>query len=153
MVDKVRLSVDQETQFLLQSITDGLHDRLRDLLSAQPDWAGEQHREIQEKLQAIVTRKPSWATALQAAMTGELERELGLIRGDVMTAQATLTEQLASVHAKLQRVEDMLIAQKQTDETNCAVLVEVSAVMQRHQTLLEYLSRPWWKRIFGGRPQ
>jgi len=152
MVDKVRLSVDQETQALLESVTEGL----RDLLSTQPDWAEKQHREVLRQIQSITTVKPSWTTSLQsdlqAAIRTDLDTALKLVR-DLNAIQGNVDDRLRAVAEALARIEELLVSQEQAKAAILATLGTVSDTLKRQQTLLEHLARPWWKRMLGGSPQ
>jgi hypothetical protein len=146
MVDKVRLSVDQETQALLQSVTDGL----RDALSAQPEWAVEQQSEILRKLQSIVSMKPPWATTLQtdiqSATHAEVEGVLDLVIRHVKTTQGSTDYQLRGAVESLSRIEAILGSQKQATENILGIDQETQRLLKDVADDLGGLlsARPGW---------
>lgn len=137
MVDKVRLSVDRETQEVLRGVTDGL----RSFLSEEPAWAQELPREVLEKLDSLMTAKLLWTEELRAAVTAVTRAGMGAVLqalGDLKTAVAELDRKVredketlggaeARLSSSLRRVEASLTAYKNALATAQEVLEKLEA--------------------------
>ena len=100
MVDKVRLSVDRETQEVLLAVTDGLTS----LLTEQPAWAGELRREVLERLDSVRTTKLSWTKDLRAAVIAATRAGMG----GMLEALADLKTSVADLDQKVQENRETL---------------------------------------------
>ncbi len=160
MVEKVRLSVDRETQEILRAVTDGLES----FLSEKPAWAGELQQDLLEKLASVVTARPSWTNDLQADVVtatrtgmqsvlevlGDLKKAVAELNRKVQENRSTLEGAEVRLSLSLRRIEASLTTHQNALATTQKVLEKIEAALARHEALLVRPNRPWWKRLFGG---
>lgn len=78
MIEKVRLSVDEETANLLRMVS----EELGGMYSAPPKWADEHRAEILAALREVLSEKPIWIKYMRAEIRRVLRSELRKLLSD-----------------------------------------------------------------------
>lgn len=135
MIEKVRLTVDSETERILDRVTSGLEERL----SGEPEWA----RQLERRIEALETLlvKPAWVVSLRRDIAEDrrpldeaassTQKGVGLL-SEIISDLQNSTRDLATDVAGLTRV----------------VLLQQDLLQQQQAALLA-VSRPWWKKLLG----
>lgn len=141
MTDAVRFSVDRATREVLEQFSDTL-DR-------EPNWVREfqtTFRKEQENAQDVAQKQSrqvldrlAEANTVQAMLTTQidsLQRDLTEARKQQAVTAADLSNRLGAVQTALTAITGTVDSQQEQIKTLVAAI--------------EKISRPWWKKIFGG---
>lgn len=127
MIEKVQLNLEEETEVLLNRISDGLEDRI----SAEPEWA-KSLKAILESLEKLIrAAKDDHKKSAEDASAGfaAIERAIANFREKYNADHSVTRKELAEIQKFLEQIK---------------------ADQKIHQKHLDYLVLPWWKKIIGG---